>query len=150
MSVNSGGHLASLFDELVTEYILRHKSRLDHRLADTWPSLHRIQGDLDPFLGDAGSIPNIPPFVDSWKIVQVQTIPEDITLYGMSPHMHLHGKDMKYVVTYPDGRDEMILSVPGYSFEWQVYYELTEPLRIPAGSKLTATAHYDNSLYNPY
>ncbi len=97
-----------------------------------------------------GRIPNIPPYVDNWKIVQVQPIPEDITLYGMSPHMHLRGKDMKYVVTYPDGRDEMILNVPAYSFEWQLYYELTEALRIPAGSKLTATAHYDNSLYNPY
>ena len=43
-----------------------------------------------------------------------------------------------------------LLTVPVYSFEWQLYYELTEPLHIPAGSKLTATAHYDNSLYNPY
>ena len=110
--------------------------------------------EIPPELKDGkwrrGRIPNIPPYVNSWKIVQVQPIPEAITLYGMSPHMHLRGKDMKYVVTYPDGRDEMILNVPAYSFEWQLYYELTEPLHIPAGSKLTATAHYDNSLYNPY
>ena len=43
----------NLFDELVTEYILSHQPRLEHRLADTLPSLQRMQGDLDPFLGDA-------------------------------------------------------------------------------------------------
>ena len=97
-----------------------------------------------------GPIPNIPPYAERWKITQIQSIPESITLYGMSPHMHLRGKDMKYTLTYPDGRDHVILDVPAYSFEWQFYYELEEPLAIPAGSKLTATAHYDNSLNNAY
>ncbi len=97
-----------------------------------------------------GPIPNIPPYVESWAITQIQPVPEPVTLYGMSPHMHLRGKDIRYVLTYPDGRDQTILWVPNYSFEWQHYYELETPLRIPAGSKLTATAHYDNSLNNRY
>ena len=110
--------------------------------------------EIPPRLKDGkwkrGLIPNIPAYAANWKIIQVQPIPEDITLFGMSPHMHLRGKNMVYVITYPDGTNQTILTVPAYSFEWQLYYELTEPLHIPAGSKLTATAHYDNSLYNPY
>ena len=68
----------------------------------------------------------------------------------MSPHMHLRGKDMKFILTYPDGREELVLDVPKYDFNWQLYYELATPLKIPAGSKLTAIAHYDNSSKNKW
>jgi hypothetical protein len=30
----------------------------------------------------------------------------------MHPHMHLRGKDMTYMVIYPDGREEIALRVP--------------------------------------
>jgi hypothetical protein len=68
----------------------------------------------------------------------------------MSPHMHLRGQSLLWIVTWPDGRDETILSVPKYDFNWQIHYELETPLKIPAGSKITAVAFYDNSLKNKY
>ena len=40
--------------------------------------------------------------------------------------------------------------MPKYDFNWQLYYELATPLKIPAGSKLTAIAHYDNSPKNKW
>ena len=95
-------------------------------------------------------IPNIPPYAENWAITAVTPIPEAITLYGLSPHMHLRGKDMKYTVIYPDGRQHQILSVPKYDFNWQLYYDLEQPLRIPAGSKIVAAGHYDNSTKNRY
>ena len=64
--------------------------------------------------------------------------------------MHLRGKDMKYIVIYPDGRQKPILSVPKYDFNWQLYYDLEQPLKIPAGSKIVAAGHYDNSTKNKY
>ena len=96
------------------------------------------------------TLPNIPPFAEAWKITSVTPVTEPITLYNLWPHMHLRGKDMKWIVTWPDGRDEVILSVPDYDFNWQLQYELAEPLSLPAGSKLTAIGHYDNSLRNRY
>jgi hypothetical protein len=51
-------------------------------------------------------------------------------------------------VIYPDGRKETILSVPNYDFEWQHEYILREPLKLPAGTKIHATAWYDNSKGN--
>src|SRR5262249_6791766 len=75
---------------------------------------------------------------------------DDITLYSLSPHMHLRGHDMKYTVTYPDGRDEVLLNVPNYQFDWQLNYEFQTPKRIPAGSRFTVVAHYDNSKNNPF
>jgi hypothetical protein len=93
-------------------------------------------------------IPNIPPGAEYWKISNFKVFPEPATLYALSPHMHLRGKDMKFVLTYPDGREQLVLDVPKYDFNWQLYYELATPLKIPAGSKLTAVAHYDNSPKN--
>jgi hypothetical protein len=62
--------------------------------------------------------------------------------------MHLRGKSMTYVVTYPDGREETLLHVPKYDFNWQRPYELAEPIKIPAGSTIKAIAVYDNSAAN--
>src|SRR5687768_1664256 len=49
--------------------------------------------------------PNIPPYVDNWELIGITPVTEPITLYAMSPHMHLRGKSLKWVVTWPDGRD---------------------------------------------
>jgi hypothetical protein len=68
----------------------------------------------------------------------------------MTPHMHLRGKAFKYVLTYPDGRTEDLLTVPKYDFNWQLSYILAEPRKIPAGSRIDATAWYDNSANNKY
>ena len=95
-----------------------------------------------------GKIPNIPPYADDWKITGVTPVSEAITLYGLSPHMHLRGKSLRWVVTWPDGREETILDVPDFDFNWQIHYELAEPLRLPAGSKITGIGVYDNSLGN--
>ena len=62
--------------------------------------------------------------------------------------MHLRGKSLKWVVTYPDGREVTILDVPEFDFNWQIHYELEEPLHLPAGSKITGIGVYDNSLNN--
>lgn len=95
-------------------------------------------------------IPNIPPYAENWKIVGITPVAEDITLYNLAPHMHLRGKDMKFVVVYPDGRQQTLLSVPNYSFNWQLFYEAEEPIRVPAGSKIMTIGHFDNSPKNKF
>jgi hypothetical protein len=97
-----------------------------------------------------GKIPNIPPNADNWEITGEVAIKEAITLYAFAPHMHLRGKDIKYTLVWPDGRRQVLLNVPKFDFNWQLHYELAEPLKIPAGSKLVAVAHYDNSVKNRY
>ena len=95
-------------------------------------------------------IPVIPPNTSNWKITGIRTVTDDLTLYGLWPHMHFRGKDMSYLVTYPDGREEVVIHVPNYDFNWQIQYELEEPLKIPAGSTIKILAHYDNSIQNRY
>ena len=50
-----------------------------------------------------------------------------------------------WVVVFPDGREQTILNVPKFDFNWQIKYELAEPLHIPAGSKILGIGNYDNS-----
>lgn len=93
---------------------------------------------------------SIPPGDASYEAKATFVFKEDVTLLDMTPHMHLRGKAFKYVLTYPDGRSEVLLNVPHYEFNWQLSYILAEPRRVPAGSKLEATAWYDNSPNNKW
>jgi hypothetical protein len=73
---------------------------------------------------------------------------EDTHIVALFPHTHLRGKSWEYRLTYPDGREEVVLSVPRYDFNWQTYYEFAKPLAVPKGSRLLAIAHFDNSANN--
>ncbi len=92
----------------------------------------------------------IPPNDSNYMTKATYEFKEDVTLLDFTPHMHLRGKAFKYVMTYPDGRVEEMLDVPKYDFNWQLSYILAEPRKIPAGTKIEATAWYDNSANNKY
>jgi hypothetical protein len=98
--------------------------------------------------GTRVAIPPIPPMAENYEVIGVTGYPEPITIYQLQPHAHHRGKDFKYTVVYPDGREETVLSVPNFDHRWQMAYELETPLKLPAGSKLVVTAHYDNSMMN--
>jgi len=90
----------------------------------------------------------IPAGASDHRVDAEMTINRDVTLWSMLPHTHVRGKRWTYDVTYPDGRTEVILSVPKYDFEWQTDYMFKRPLKLPKGTKLHATAWYDNSRGN--
>ena len=94
------------------------------------------------------ALPVIPPNAKNWSITSIQVFRDDATIYTIWPHMHIRGKEMTYVVTYPDGREQVLLSVPNYDYNWQVFYDLKEPLKVPAGSTLKLVGSFDNSAAN--
>jgi hypothetical protein len=71
------------------------------------------------------------------------------TLYGLHPHMHGRGKDFEYRIKFPSGETRTLLSVPHFRFSWQLWYNLSEPIALPKGTKIECTAHFDNSPNNP-
>ena len=101
-----------------------------------------------------GQIPNtqlvIPPHHPNFEVTAQRMMDKDTYLTNVYPHMHVRGKDIQYKIIYPDGREEMVLSVPRYDFNWQTSYRLAEPKFMPKGSILKVTAHYDNSRGNRY
>jgi hypothetical protein len=96
------------------------------------------------------AIPPVPRYADNYEVTGLTAYLEPITIYQLQPHAHMRGKDFKYTVVYPDGRETVVLTVPKYDFHWQLAYDLDVPLQIPAGSKLVVTAHYDNSAKNKH
>ncbi len=97
----------------------------------------------------ANLLVRIPPGASRHKGQMDFTFRHDGLLLSFMPHMHLRGTSAKYVATYPDGRVETLLSVPDYDFNWQSVYRFEKPLAMPKGTKLTWTAHWDNSADNP-
>jgi hypothetical protein len=75
---------------------------------------------------------------------------QPVDLVYMQPHMHLRGKDATIEVTYPDGKRETLLNVPRYDFNWQIVYYQKSPLRLPKGTELQLTGHWDNSAANKW
>lgn len=93
----------------------------------------------------------IPPNNPNWESPpMVAEFLADVELVNMFPHMHVRGKDMTYTLTYPSGETETILSVPRYDFNWQLGYDEAKPVKIPKGTRMKVTAHYDNSANNKF
>jgi hypothetical protein len=91
----------------------------------------------------------IPPGAPEHAELAFHVFDQDMQILAFSPHMHVRGKAMRYVLTYPDGRRETLLDVPRYDYNWQWLYYPTEPIDVPAGSRLDVTAVWDNSEGNP-
>jgi len=77
-------------------------------------------------------------------------VPQDAYIHSLMPHMHFRGKRMDFTAVYPDGSEELLLSVPNYSFNWQLTHSLEEPVFVPAGTKIVATGAFDNSSQNAF
>jgi len=74
--------------------------------------------------------------------------PAAVQLYASQPHAHYRGYASKLTAVYPDGREEVVLNMPKYDFNWQREYRYEELIELPAGTKLVADYWYDNSDLN--
>jgi hypothetical protein len=91
----------------------------------------------------------IPPNEGNWQSPPAEyTFIRDAELVFLMPHMHVRGKDMTYTLIYPDGRQEIVLNVPHYDFNWQLGYNTS--ILVPKGTKLRVDAHFDNSVNNKF
>ena len=92
----------------------------------------------------------IPPHAPKHEVRATHVFRTGGTLLSLFPHMHLRGAAFRFELVKPDSTVEMLLDVPRFDFNWQSYYELKTPRHIEAGSRLRATAWYDNSKNNPF
>ena len=92
----------------------------------------------------------IPAGAPAHEVRGSRILAADTIITSFTPHMHVRGKDMTYIATYPDGRTETLLSVPKWDFNWQITYQLKEAKRMPKGTKIEVIAHFDNSPQNKF
>src|SRR6266542_507710 len=79
----------------------------------------------------ANTLLRIQPGANNEAVESAIEFNEDVRIFALFPHTHLRGKSWEYRLVYPDGRKEVVLAVP-------------------KGARLEATAHYDNSVANPW
>ncbi len=92
---------------------------------------------------------HIPAGEKNYFLKKTYTFKENVLLTALQPHMHYRGKAMRFSALYPDGKSQILLSVPHYKFGWQRQYVFAAPQFIPAGTIITLEATYDNSAENP-
>jgi hypothetical protein len=123
------------------------QTRIAFTLAREKPK-RRIITVVPTALRDAGHF-RIPAGDPNWECGTEVQFNRDAELIWFLPHMHLRGKDMTYRLVYPGGESEIVLSVK-YDFNWQLGYVVDKPIFVPKGTKLQATAHFDNSPNNRF
>ncbi len=90
----------------------------------------------------------IPPHDPDHRRGGFVDLPRKTRILGLMGHMHARGKSFAFDALYPDGREERLLSVPRYDFNWQNFHWLEEPLEVEAGTRIQISARFDNSKYN--
>jgi hypothetical protein len=63
--------------------------------------------------------------------------------------MHTRGVGYTASAILPDGTNKLIADVPRYTWNWQMNYELAEPISVPKGTKYHIHALWDNTPNNP-
>lgn len=92
----------------------------------------------------------IPPNTARHEETAYITFPEKATLFTVFPHAHYRGESMAVSLKRPGSdKEELIISLPKYDFNWQRGYDFASPIKIEPGTKLITRYVYDNSKYNP-
>lgn len=91
----------------------------------------------------------IPPGDSNHRVDATLPVPRDARILAYLPHMHVRGKAYRYTLRTPDGKEDILLDVPRYDFNWQLLYRYAEPRLLTAGSVIQATGWFDNSAANP-
>ncbi|MEX0961036.1 MAG: redoxin domain-containing protein [Burkholderiales bacterium] len=108
------------------------------------PPKHRLDMTM---IMDAGL--TVPAHAKSYTDSLEHVFERDVMLYSLMPHAHLRGRAARFTAHYPDGGEEILLSMPKYDFTWQTTYALKSPKLLPAGTRVVFDMTWDNSAQNP-
>ncbi len=92
---------------------------------------------------------DIPAGESNYRRSTSYTLPADLIMVGIVPHMHLLGKSMRVTATQPSKRPEVLIDIPDWNYNWQDEYYYERPIRLKAGTKIDVEAVFDNSSDNP-
>jgi hypothetical protein len=100
----------------------------------------------------APSLQNGPLFIPANQqksFTSKYTLPVDISVIAVAPHMHLVGKSLKAFAVKTPGDTNRLVDIPQWDFHWQRTYSFTSVQKLSKGTVLWANASYDNTTANP-
>jgi peroxiredoxin len=74
---------------------------------------------------------------------------QDCTIYSVLPHMHMLGKKVKVTMTPPGGKEQVLVEIPEWDYNWQESYFFKEPIAVKTGTMFEVIATFDNGAANP-
>ena len=91
----------------------------------------------------------IPAGEAKYPVKASRQVKKDSYLLATMPHMHLLGRDMRIIAKPPTGDPIDIIWIQDWDFNWQDIYHYRKPIFLPAGTRISLVAHFDNSAKNP-
>ena len=91
----------------------------------------------------------IPPNKVSTYITKY-TVPNDISILTINPHMHLLGKSFKAFALTSQKDTIRLIYIPRWDFNWQYFYTFKKMIKIPAQSTIIVEGVFDNTENNPF
>ncbi len=90
----------------------------------------------------------IPANAADHSVTACYTFLEDAEVLSYLVHMRFRGKSIQIEAHHPDGRKEILISIPRYDYQWQSKYLNAKPVRILKGTRIELKAIFDNSPNN--
>ena len=91
---------------------------------------------------------DIPAGASDYRIRDTYKLPVDVEVLTIYPHAHYLGAETKAYAELPDGREQGLIWIEDWDFNWQDDYRFQEPVFLPAGTTLVMEYSYDNSAKN--
>jgi len=92
---------------------------------------------------------DVPAGEKDFVIRDSYTLGAGIKAIGVAAHAHHIAKIMKLTATFPMGEVKTLFQISDWDFAWQDRYYFEKFETLPAGTKLDAEIHWDNSADNP-
>ena len=117
-------------------------------------------GAFAPWLDMSWALGNmeIPPLVGDWSFTTeadprsfFELLNPDLdlsagfTIYSSMLHMHELGASAEVHVLRADGTEVPLVAIPDWDFDWQLGYQLANPVEFHDGDQLSLTCTYDNT-----
>ena len=99
---------------------------------------------LPPAFGRLSGL-NIPAGATNYAVTDSFTTPVDLEAISVTPHAHYLGKTFLLTATLPDGKQQTLLKIDDWDFNWQEDCAYKNRIRLPKGTRLDAAITYDNS-----
>ena len=103
---------------------------------------------LPPAFGRLSGL-NIPAGASNYVVKDSFDVPIDLEAIFVAPHAHYLARTFLLTATLPTGKQQTLLKIDNWDFNWQEEGVYKNRIRLPKGTRLDAAITYDNSAANP-
>jgi hypothetical protein len=90
----------------------------------------------------------VPAGTKSQTVTADLPITSNYDLWGVVPHMHVHGVKIDVAIHRADGSSTCAVDIPAWNFHWQQFYYYQQAVKVKKGDTIHLECTYDNSAAN--